>query len=78
MSLSQEHGAISLQSENIMGTPNEITGHEINIIFSEVNMSDISPISYSAKAIAENSSNMFVFGQQIDGIISRDANREFF
>ena len=78
MSLSQEHGTISKQSENIMGTPSEISGHEISVTFPEVNMSHISPISYSAKAIAQNSSSMFVFGQQIDGIISRDSNCEFF
>ena len=78
MSLSQGNGTISMQSANIMGTPNETSGHDINIIFSEVNMSDLSPITYSAGAIAQNSSNMFVFGQQIDGIISRDSNCEFF
>ena len=76
MSLSQEHETISKQSDNIMGTLNETSGHDINVIFSEVNMSDISPISYSARAIAQNSSNMFEFGQQIDGIISRDSNCE--
>ena len=78
VSLSQGNGTISMQSANITGISNEISGNDINIIFSEVNMSDLSLIAYSARAIAQNSSNMFVFGQQIDGIFSRGLNREFF
>ena len=79
MTLSQEHGAITRKSDNIMGTSNEILGNEATIIFPGINISNIlnNPISYSARAIAQNGSNSFEFGEQIDGAVSIDSNCEF-
>ena len=76
MTLSQENGAITRKSDSIMGTSNEILGNEATIIFSDVNSSNNS-ISYSARAIAQNGSNSFEFGEQIDGAVSIDSNCEF-
>ena len=76
MTLSQENGAITRKSDSIMGTSNEILGNEATIIFSDVNNSN-NPISYSARAIAQNGSNSFEFGEQIDGAVSIDSNCEF-
>ena len=80
VTLSQEHGAITRQSENIMGTSDAISGHDITTIFYDLNTSNIllnNPIGYSVRAIAQNNSNVFEFGEKIDDVISRDSYCEF-
>ena len=83
VTLTQEQRTVSKESDNIMGTSNESLGHNINVVFAELdlelNISYNSPIIYSASAIAQTSDDIFEFGQQIDGIasISGDLNCEY-
>ena len=79
MTLSQGQRTVSQQSENIMGTSNEISGNNVTIIFAELEP-DISlnnPISYSARAIAQTNSGIFEFGEQVNGVVSIDFNCEY-
>ena len=79
VTLSQGQRTVSQQSENIMGTSNEISGNNVSIIFAELEP-DISlnnPISYSARAIAQTSNSISEFGEQVDGVVSMDFNCEY-
>ena len=79
MTLSQGQRTVSQDSENIIGTSNEVLGNDVTIVFSELE-SDISlnyPISYSARAIAQTSNSIFEFGEQVDGVVAMDFNCEY-
>ena len=79
MTLSQGQRTVSQQSENIMGTSNEISGNNVSIIFAELEP-DISlnnPISYSARAMAQTNNGISEFGEQVNGVVSIDFNCEY-
>ena len=83
MTLSQEQRTVSHEVNNLIyiETSNELSGNDINIIFSESepNISFNNPFTYSASAIAQTSDETFEFGQQIDGIVinSGDLNCKY-